>query len=155
MKVNGIVKKKWSFERRQAMYFLNKDHAYNFQNMILQDKTQPRDTERMALFYILGGNEDLFMKRKYIYDFKNHEVYTEVLSQSEIELCDSSKALIRLAYNLYNGYEDQHTGIKEILAALDQTNMELVQGSIDIYINGNCELILDEAIDEEMELDFV
>lgn len=155
MKINGIVKKKWSFKRRQAMYFLNKDHAYNFQNMILQDKTHPRDTERMALFYILGGNEELFMKRKHIYDFKNHEVYTDILSQSERELSDSSKALIRLAYNLYNGYEDQHTGIKEILATLDQTNMDLVQGSIDIYINGNCALILDQAIDEEMELDFV
>jgi hypothetical protein len=63
MKQKGILKKKWSFERRQLMYFLNEDHAYNFQNMILKDRTHPNDLERMSIFYIIGGNEDLFVKR--------------------------------------------------------------------------------------------
>jgi hypothetical protein len=35
------------------MYFLNEDHAYNFQNMILKDRTHPSDVERMSFFYII------------------------------------------------------------------------------------------------------
>jgi len=83
------------------MYFMNEDHAYNFQNMILQDKTHVNDRERFALFYILGGNEDLFLKRSHVYDFKLHEINPDVLTSGEADFCSSSKALIRLAYNLF------------------------------------------------------
>lgn len=64
--------------------------------MILKDRTPPSDSERMALFYIIGGNEELFMKRQPIYDFKNHEINPEVLSSGEVDLCSGSKELVSL-----------------------------------------------------------
>ena len=101
------------------MYFLNQDHAYNFQNMILKDKTYVGDRERMALFYILGGNEDLFAKRNRIYNFKNHEISPDVLTNGEVDLCSSSKSLVRLAYNLFNGYKDEYTTPIDLLYNLN------------------------------------
>lgn len=113
------------------MYFLNEDHAYNFQNMILKDRTHPSDLERMSLFYIIGGNEDLFTKFRQIYDFKNHEINLEILTNGQVDLCSSSKALVRLAYNLFNGYEDEHTTPKDLFCNLDRKNYLVAKGGID------------------------
>ncbi|WP_371682604.1 DUF6075 family protein [Fusibacter sp. A1] len=55
MELNKMWKKKPNYKGVKNMYFMNEDHAYNFQNMILQDKTHVNDRERFALFYILGG----------------------------------------------------------------------------------------------------
>jgi hypothetical protein len=107
--------------------------------MILQDKTHPRDTERMTLFYIIGGNEDLFMKRKHIYDFKNHEINPDVLTNGEVALCSSSKALIRLAYNLFNGYEDEYTTPRDLFYNLDHKNFLVAKGGMDMRFNMDIE----------------
>lgn len=136
------------------MYFLNKDHAYNFQNMILQDKTHPRDAERMTLFYIIGGNEDLFTKRKHIYDFKNHEINPEVLNNGEVDLCSSSKALVRLAYNLFNGYEDRYTTPRDLFYNLDRKNFLVAKGGMDMRFNLDIEKEISEELEEEMEIEF-
>ena len=114
------------------MYFLNEDHAYNFQNMLLQDKTHPGDSERQALFYIIGSNEDLFLKRKHLYNFKDHEINPEVFTNGEVDLCSSSKAMVRLGYNLYNGYEDELTSPYDLFRILDEKNFMVAKGAIDI-----------------------
>ena len=137
------------------MYFLNEDHAYNFQNMILKDRTHPSDLERMSLFYILGGNEDLFMKRQHIYDFANHEINPEVLSTGQVDLCSSSKALIRLAYNLFNGYEDEYTTPIDLFCNLDRKNYLVAKGGIDMRFNGDIEKQISGELDEEMEIEFI
>ena len=134
------------------MYFLNKKHANNFQNMILQDKTHPRDMERMALFYILGGNEDLFMKRKHIYDFKNHEIKPEVLINGKVDLCSSSSALVRLAYNLFNDYEDEYTTPRDLFYNLDRKNFLVAKGGLDMRFNRDIEKEIPWEMDEEMEI---
>lgn len=41
------------------MYFLSKEHEYQFLNLLQKDKTHPSDVERLALFYIIAGNADL------------------------------------------------------------------------------------------------
>jgi len=155
MKQKGILKKKWSFERRQQMYFLNEDHAYNFQNMILKDRTHPSDLERMSLFYIIGGNEDLFIKRQHIYDFKNHEINPEVLSSGEVDFCSSSKALVRLAYNLFNGYEDDYTTPRDLFYSLDRKNFLVAKGGIDMRFNSDIEKQISGELNEEMGVEFV
>ncbi len=114
------------------MYFLNEDHAYNFQNMLLQDKTHPGDKERQVLFYIIGGNEDLFLKRKHLYNFKDHEINPDVFTNGEVDLCSSSKAMVRLGYNLYNGYEDELTSPYDLFRILDEKNFMVAKGAIDI-----------------------
>ncbi|WP_202708480.1 DUF6075 family protein [Sporosalibacterium faouarense] len=137
------------------MYFLNKDHAHNFQNVILHDKTHPGDTERMALFYILGGNEDLFMKCKHIYDFKNHEINPEVLTSVEIDLCSSSKALVRLSYNLFNGYEDEYTTPRDLFYNLDRKNFLIAKGGMEMRFGIYIEKQVAEKMDEKMEIEFL
>lgn len=137
------------------MYFINEDHAYNFQNMILKDRTHPSDVERMSLFYIIGGNEDLFIKRQHIYDFKNHEINPDILSSSQVDLCSSSKALVRLAYNLFNGYEDEYTTPRDLFYILDRKNFLVAKGGIDMRFNGDIENQTCGEMDEEMEIEFI
>lgn len=137
------------------MYFLNKDHAYNFQNMILKDRTHPSDLERMSLFYIIGGNEDLFTKRQHVYDFKNHEINPEVFVSSEVDLCSSSKALVRLAYNLFNGYEDECTTPRDLFYNLDRKNFLVAKGGIDMRFNADIEKEIAKELEEEMEIEFI
>jgi len=137
------------------MNFLNEDHAYNFQNMILQDKTHFGDKERLALFYIIGGNEDLFTKRKYIYDFKNHEINPDVLTSGAVDLCSSSRSLVRLSYNLFNGYEDEYTTPRDLFSNLDQKNYRIAKGGIDMRFNVNFEKEIAGESDEDMEIEFI
>jgi len=137
------------------MYFLNQDHAYNLQNMILKDNTYAGDKERIALFYILGGNEDLFAKRNHIYNFKNHEINPDVLSNGEVDLCSSSKSLVRLAYNLFNGYKDEFTTPRDLFYNLDRKNFLIAKGGIEMRFGMDIEKQVAEEIDEEMEIGFL
>ncbi|MBK5262878.1 MAG: hypothetical protein JJE17_09970 [Peptostreptococcaceae bacterium] len=137
------------------MYFINEDHAYNFQNLILQDKTHVNDRERFALFYILGGNEELFLKRSHVYNFKLHEINPGVLTIGEVNLCSSSKALVRLAYNLYNGYEDNFTSPHDLFRTLDSKNYLIAKGAIDMRFGRDVEEQMDEELEEEMEIEFL
>ena len=59
------------------------------------------DLERMALFYIISGNEDLYVKKKAIYDFFDNSIIPECLTSDNVDFCSSSKALIRMGFNLY------------------------------------------------------
>lgn len=137
------------------MYFLNEDHAYNFQNMLLQDKTHPGDKERQALFYIIGGNEDLFLKRKHLYNFKDHEINPEVFTNGEVDLCSSSKAMVRLGYNLYNGYEDELTSPYDLFRILDEKNYFVAKSAIDMRFGMDTEKQLAVELEEEMEIEFI
>lgn len=78
-------------------------HKRQFQNLLAEDDTFPGDTERIALFYIISGNSDLYRKRSYIYDFKKHSI-KKCLQNEEVDFSSSMKSLIRLGFNLYNGY---------------------------------------------------
>ena len=137
------------------MYFLNEDHAYNFQNMLLQDKTHPGDKERQVLFYIIGGNEDLFLKRKHLYDFKDRGINPEVLTNGVVDLCSSSKALVRLAYNLYNGFEDDLTSPYDLFRNLDAKNYFVAKSAIDMRFGKDTEKQISGELEEEMEIEFI
>lgn len=102
------------------MKFLSEQHAINFKNLMISDDTCIYDQERFSLFYILGSDENLFLKREYIYDFEEHAIRPEILTQHKVDLCSSQKALIRLAFNLYNGFEDEETSPRAIMKNLDR-----------------------------------
>jgi len=91
------------------MRFLNTEHENKLIELIQRDGIHPKDKERISLFYILSGNADLFVKSGFIYDFKNHQIEPECLVNGGVDFCSSSRALIRLGYNLYNGYQDDMT----------------------------------------------
>ena len=100
--------------------------------LLKRDATHDKDLERKALFYILSGNLDLYKKIDSIYDFEDNSIKSECLENGEVDLCSSSRKLIKLAYNLYNGYG---ADVLETFAVLDEDNFDLAIKAIKIRFN--------------------
>lgn len=117
-------------------YFLNLEHKERFKEMIEQDKTHSKDTERLSLFYIISGNEELYRKRRYIYDTYDHRIFSN-FENNGIDFSYGLKSLIKLGYNLYNGWSDSDTTPLRLLGSLDSNNIELARHAIAIRFNYN------------------
>ena len=134
------------------MKFQNREHEGNLLKLLVKDRSRPRDKERLALFYILAGNADLYLKADYIYDFKEHLIKLECLNDDSVDLCSSSRALVKLAYNLYNGYEESDFSPMDIFSNLDTENYHLAMESLNVrFCNSTEEQVVQEE-DEEMEM---
>ncbi|WP_186430907.1 DUF6075 family protein [Clostridium sp. BSD9I1] len=114
------------------MKFLNKVHEERFLECISKDRTCTGDVERYALFYILTGSNDIWWKGidKY-YDFKEHGIKSP-RSLGKLCLCNSSLYLVKLAYNLYNGYKSET--VLETFSSLDKENTRLALNAIKIRL---------------------
>lgn len=104
----------------------------NFDTLIKRDGTNLLDSERASLFWILSGNEDLFGKAAYIYDFKEHSIIPEVLESAEVDFCTSSRALVKLGFNLFNGFPADVMGT---FKSLDEANYALALEAINVRFN--------------------
>ena len=100
------------------------------EELMLKDKTHPKDTERKSLFFIIAGHEELWKLQNRIYDFEEHSIETDIL---ESGICTSSKKLIIIGFNLFNNYETE--SILNMLSGLDDYNFELVIIAIRIRLN--------------------
>ena len=78
------------------MQFLSNKHKNRFIELLTDDGTHNKDVERRSLFYIISGSNDLYDKRKHIYDFNNNWINSECLDSENVDFSTSSKALIRL-----------------------------------------------------------
>ena len=107
-------------------------HEDRLADLLERDGTSERDLERKSLFYILSGNLDLYGKVDYIYDFKTNSIKSDCFENEAIDFCSSSCNLIKLAYNLYNGYK---ADVLETFAGLDQDNFNLAMEAIKIRLN--------------------
>jgi hypothetical protein len=114
------------------MNFLSKEHENRFVSLLHKDKTHPSDVERLALFYIIAGNDDLCRKVKYIYNFVEHHIEPDCLYDSGLDFCSSSRSLVKLAYNLYNGYQDNDLSPADLLSGLDFENFYLASENMAI-----------------------
>lgn len=119
------------------MLFLNDSHKSNFQKLVLLSTLNPYDYERKSLLYLISGNNDIFFKKKHIYNFFNNHPIFKDFNQCNADFCSSSKALIRLALNLFNGYTDKYTDPLNLLAYLNNNNYKLAINSIKIRFNRN------------------
>jgi len=117
------------------MNFLNSTHKSNYINLIRQSKIHKDDLERKSLFYILSGNSDLLKKKNYIYDFSENCIDTDSLISDKVDFCSSSKSLIRLGFNLYNGYIDEYTSPLYLLYRLDSQNYIIASNAINLRFN--------------------
>jgi len=133
------------------MRFLNTGHENKLMELIQRDGTHSKDKERISLFYILSGNDDLYAKSKSIYDFSRHQIIPECLNDGDIDFCSSSRALIRLGYNLYNSYQDGDTSPIHILSGLDEDNYFLATESIGVRF-GHSYQVQSGLDDDELEL---
>lgn len=116
--------------------FLSHDHEERFNELLERDNTRLKDNERQALFFVLSGNEDLFRKIDAFYDFEDHSIRPEGFN--EVDLTSSTKALVELAFNLYNNYSHVESEMKSVLdlfASLDENNFELALMAIRVRFN--------------------
>ncbi len=134
------------------MKFQNRDHEGNLLKLLVKDRSHPRDKERRALFYILAGNADLYSKADRIYDFNEHLIKLECLNDGSVDLCSSSRALVKLAYNLYNGYEENDFSPMDIFSNLDTENYHLAMESLNVRFGYTTEEKVIHEDDEEMEM---
>ncbi|MCT4618242.1 MAG: DUF6075 family protein [Marinisporobacter sp.] len=134
------------------MQFLNEKHKIRFKELLLADGTHHKDTERKTLFYIISGSDDLYSKRNHIYDFNNNWINIECLDSGTVDFSTSSKALIRLGFNLYNGYLDEHTSPRELLYSLDSKNYYLALNSCDIRFDVIVENEIVNEDEDELEM---
>lgn len=108
------------------------NHEDRLACLVERDGMNERDLERKSLFYILSGNRDLYDKIDYIYDFKTNSIKSECLENESVDFCSSSRNLIKLAYNLYNGYG---ADVLETFAGLDKNNFDIAMEAIRMRLN--------------------
>ena len=113
----------------------NKD---KFIKLIRRDNTNDEDIERIALFYIIAENEDLYSNVEGIYNFEKHGI-TPYIALSENGRYDgSSISLLKIAYNLYDGYPADLLGtlynldVSDYRIALNAINLRLRRNGIEI-----------------------
>ena len=116
--------------------FIGNSHKSRYLNLVATAGIHECDVERHSLFYIISGNADLYLKKGTIYDFCENIILSDCLMPGKVDFCSSSKALIRLAYNLYNGYSDGYTNPLMLLYGLDSTNLFLACQAILIRLQG-------------------
>lgn len=114
------------------MYFLDKKHVTNYQKLLFQDHTHPKDIQRKSFFYIISGNEYLYLRRYSIYDFGIHEILPFNQVDDIMNLSDGSMMLLRLAYNLYNGNDEGNLIPYDVFYVLNKRNFTVVKGGIDM-----------------------
>ena len=98
--------------------------------MMVLDKTHPKDTERESLFFIISGNDELWKMREQIYNFKEQCIEPDIL---ESGICTSSKQLIKLGFNLFNNRPTD--SVLDMLSVLDEHNFELAMKAIRIRLS--------------------
>jgi len=117
-------------------HFISAAHKERFINMILEDGMSLSDSERASLFYIISGNDDLYMKRRFIYDCSEHCICA-CLDDADVDFSSSMRSLIRLGFNLYNGWSDRYTTPLFLLGSLDSYNLMLAGDAIKIRFNSS------------------
>lgn len=98
--------------------------------LISLDSTYSTDYERLSLFNLIAGNDELWNLKHQIYDFEDHSINPEIL---ESGIASSSKKLITIGFNLFNSYPTD--SLIDCFSNLDDDNFDLVIQSIKIRFN--------------------
>lgn len=120
------------------MEFLNKNHKRDFNSFMTRGNVSFMDNERMALLYIISGNEALKNRLSMIYSLDKRTIIFETDTVTEKPILDASfssgeQALIRLGFNLFNfHYDDGYTTPVEIFSCLDEESTWLAIEAIKI-----------------------
>jgi len=116
-------------------YYMDTEHEKRLTHLMQEDCTKSGDIERISLFYIIAGNEGLYFKREAIYDFKEHGIRNCMETDCEI-FSSGLQSLIRLGFNLYNGYRDKNMTPLELFWNLDSKNRQIAQNAIGLRFIG-------------------
>ncbi|MDR0286137.1 MAG: DUF6075 family protein [Clostridiales bacterium] len=122
--------------------FIDNSHKNRYSKLITVSGVHEYDSERQSLFYIISGNDDLFQKKKYIYDFYENFIIKDcLLPYNSIDFCSSSKSLIRLGFNLFNGYWEYFDSPLELFGLLDHKNLFIACNALLLRLRGNQRLL--------------
>lgn len=115
-------------------YFIDEEHQNRFACLMAADHTGRGDTERISLFYIISGSADLYSKRGHIYNFEKHQI-KRCIGTGNVDFSSGMSALVRLGFNLYNGFKDPYTTPLDVFWNLDSNNRILAYYAIRIRFN--------------------
>lgn len=115
-------------------HFISPAHRDQYINMVLEDGMSFGDRERASLFYIISGNEDLYRKRRYIYNSGEHCIKNGIDS-GKVDFSSGIRSLIRLGFNLHNGWSDEYTTPINLFGSLDEQNRMLAENALQIRFN--------------------
>jgi len=112
-------------------FFINDIHRERYLQIVTEDGMYPGDVERACLFYIISGNNDLYKKRRFIYNTREHHIES-CLDNRKVDFSSGMRALIRLGFNLYNRWSDEYMTPMDLFGVLDERNMILAENAMSI-----------------------
>lgn len=110
---------------------LTKEHTERFFKLIGKDNTVSTDRDRIALFFIISGINDLYTKVNNLYDFKNHWIKDDCFEK--VDFSNSIKKMLQLAFNLYNN--STAPAPLDLFSTLDNDNYRIAMKAINIKFN--------------------
>ncbi len=99
-----------------------------YKELLKRDKTHQGDVERKAMFHIFSSNEDLYEMVDELYDFRENMIKPECLTKAK--LTSSTRALIKLAFNLYNSR--LKADVYQVLVYLGEKNLSTALAAMKI-----------------------
>lgn len=113
--------------------FLSEKHKTYYAQLMKLDglDVNSGDQERKALFFIIAGNQELYMHRNDIYNFETHGLKGNVVSKLGY-MCKSAISLLRLGMHLYSGRGTKDLNPCAIFSNLDSSNRALALNAIEI-----------------------
>jgi len=97
------------------------------EELMEKDRTLLDDKKRKAFFFIIAGNDDLYSKVNFIYDFNERNIKSDCFENENVDFCNSSNRLIKLAFNLYNSFP---ADVYDTFYLLDDKNLKLAINAI-------------------------
>ncbi len=111
-------------------------------SLLVKSGIERSDCERKALFYILSSTDLLYAKLETVYNLEKNQVIA-LNKKQKGEFTLPERILIRLGYNLLNGYSDEYTNPRYIFHYDDEIrfiayNAILVRFNTDMDIKLKC-----------------
>ncbi|MDS0527997.1 DUF6075 family protein [Clostridium sp. SHJSY1] len=87
------------------------------------------EKNKVAALYIICEKESLWDNRKSIFDLRNHRI-----KENAVNLIsgNGNKALILLAFNLFNSYKNNETDVLDIVRNVNRQDRDIVLNAINI-----------------------
>lgn len=122
--------------------FLNSEHEQRYNECINKDRTNEQDHERIAMFYILSSDKDIYKRINQLYIFSENAINIDGFFKIRNELSSSSAKMVYLAYQLYNNFkyrdfDERDLTILDMFAGLDKDNFEVCCYALKLRFNIN------------------
>lgn len=125
------------------MHFLSLDHKKRFKKYAIDMKIPTDDNERLALMYCLTVSEEICRTISKVYDYSYGEIVLyrkdDLEGGYEYTICHDynvpDRALIRLAYNLFNSYTDERTTPHKLYAD-NPVIIEVMRPALELLYGG-------------------